>query len=97
MKKIKEPWMSVTVERVVKEAKPLASNARVGVDMSVIRICFLLIMDWTSCTDFSSNSACVMMQKAELMGSEMWRGRPLTKLDLIAKLNACKQSMSSFL
>ena len=61
MKKIKEPWMSVTVERVVKEAKPLASNARVGVDMSVIRICFRLIMDWTSCTDFSSNSACVMM------------------------------------
>lgn len=61
MKKIKEPWMSVTVERVVKEAKPLASNARVGVDMSVITICFRLIMDWTSCTDFSSNSACVMM------------------------------------
>jgi hypothetical protein len=89
--------MSVTVERVVNEAKPLASNARTGVDMFVIRICFVRIIDWTSCTDFSSNSACVMMQKAEWTGSETWRGRPSTKLDLIAELNACKQSMSSFL
>jgi hypothetical protein len=97
MKEVKEPWMSVMVERVVNEAKPLASNARAGVDMFVIRICFDRIIDWISCMDFSSNFACVMMQKVEWTGSEMWRGSPSTKLDLIAELNACKQSMSSFL
>ena len=63
--------MSVIVERVVNEPKPLASNARAEVDMFVIRICFVLMIDWTSCTDFSSNSACVMMQIAEWTGSEM--------------------------
>jgi hypothetical protein len=61
------PCISITADRALSDDKPLASNFKEEVCISVTRICLCLMMAWISATDFFSNSASVMTEKAEFV------------------------------